>query len=1056
MNTSEITGLGKALFQEAGDGLFLYEPETEQLLDVNPMAERLTGLAREELLRWPATYWFRYGGTGTGPGRGNEGLRRAGQQTITFHGQDGFLLRTGQDGVWVPINVTVARLHVQPKTLSLITVRDVRDQHAATTQLRKAEMYMRRVLANVSDCLWGAEIQSGQWVFRFVSPVAPKILGVPGDALLKGLFAWRATVHPEDRTLWDQSRIRLRDGHAIQVEYRVVWPDESVHWVRESVTVSHPDSGKATALDGILTDISAGKDAESALAQERYLLNTLMDNLPDSIYFKDLQSHFLRVNQALAHRHGIKEPLEAVGKSDFDYFLPEHAQQAYADEQRIIRTGEPLMDVVEKETWSDGRETWASTTKMPLRNEQGETVGTFGVSRDITVRKQAEVALQKAKEAAEAANRAKSEFLANMSHEIRTPMNGVIGMTELALDTELTREQRDYLNMAKLSAESLLSVINDILDFSKIEARKLELESVTFQLHDKVGDTVKALALRAQQKGLELACHIPPEVPLSLVGDPGRLRQVLVNLVGNAIKFTERGEVVVDVAIDEKTDRDVVLHFAVSDTGIGIPPEDCGRIFEAFTQVDLSRTKKFGGTGLGLTISTQLVALMAGRIWVESTVGKGSTFHFTARLPLPKDAPQSQPPRPLQMRDLPVLVVDDNATNRRIMEEMLRSWNMRPQVVDNGAEALEAMQDAALAGRPFPLVLLDGHMPSMDGFALAEQIQRQPNLKSTVILMLTSAGQPEDVVRCHQLGISAYLMKPIKSSDLLETIFSALGRSFWNPEPSSPTALRDRKKMPSLQILLAEDNDINQKLASILLERHGHQITVANNGREALKQLERRSFDLVLMDVQMPELDGLEATALIRQRERGTDQHVPIIAMTACAMKGDRERCLEYGMDNYVSKPLKPQELFDTIAALFAARLEVDPPARAAEVVCEANLFDGDELLGRVGGDRELLQMLVDLFFESVPAQLVELRAAIRAGNADQVNRLAHTVKGAVGNFASPSAIEAAQRLEIMGKEGRLEDAEDVFAELEMTIGRLKQALCAFVAIATEVPVTSG
>jgi PAS domain S-box-containing protein len=1044
MTTEEITGLGQSLFTEAGDGLFLYEPETEQLVDVNPMAEKLIGLTRAEIMRWPATYWFRFGGTGKG---GNESLRRAGRQTISFHAQDGFLLRTGREGVWIPVNVTVARLHVQPKTLSLITIRDMREQQAATTQLRKAESYMRRVLANVSDCLWGAEIHNGQWVFRFVSPVAPKILGVSGDVLLKGLYAWRATVHPEDRTLWDQSRIRLRDGHSVQVEYRVLWPDNSVGWVRESVTVTRPENGKFLALDGILTNITVHKEAESALALERYLLKTLMDNLPDSIYFKDLQSRFIRVNHALARRHNIKDPADSIGKTDSDYFFPEHAEQAFADEQRIIRSGEPLMDVVEKETWSDGRETWVSTTKMPLRNQQGEVVGTFGVSRDITMRVQAEHALQRAKEAAEAANRAKSEFLANMSHEIRTPMNGVIGMTELALDTELTREQRDYLNMAKLSAESLLSVINDILDFSKIEARKLELEAVPFQLHDKVGDTVKALALRAQQKGLELACHIPAEVLDTLIGDPGRLRQVLVNLVGNAIKFTERGEVVVDVAVDEKTEQQAVLHFAVSDTGIGIPEEEQGRIFEAFTQVDPSRTKKYGGTGLGLTISAQLVAMMGGRIWVESTVGKGSTFHFTARLQVPKDAPQA-PPRPFQMRDLPVLVVDDNATNRRILEEMLTSWNMRPRAVDNGPDALAVMQEAAATGRPFPLVLLDGHMPSMDGFSLAEQIQRQPSLKGTIILMLTSAGQPEDVNRCHELGVSAYIMKPVKSSELLETIYNALGRSFWNTEPAAPTALCERKRVRPLHVLVAEDHEINQKLAVALLEKQGHRVTVAETGREVLRQLERREFDLVLMDVQMPELDGLEATALIRQRERGTGRHVLIVAMTACAMKGDRERCLDYGMDDYISKPLKPQELLDTISKLFANRpLTPVPVEPVEEQEPDAPLFDANELLNRVGGDRELLQMLVDLFNDSVPAQLGELRVAIVARNHALVHRLAHTVKGAVGNFASPPAIEAAQRLEIMGKEGDLQRADEVFAELEDIVERLKRSLREFVAV---------
>ena len=444
-------------------------------------------------------------------------------------------------------------------------------------------------------------------------------------------------VHPEDQPRWDQALARLRTGQSSQEEYRVVLPDGLLRWVRDSVTPTPGPEQGALRLDGVLTDLTERKMAEEALAQERRLLQTLMNNLPDAIYFKDRESRFLAINVGLAKRHGLHNPSEAVGKTDFDYFTREHAEQAFRDEQQVIATGRPMVGVEEKETWNDGSVTWASTTKMPLRDPQGRIVGTFGVSRDITEKKRAEEEMAKAKAAAEEANRAKSEFLANMSHEIRTPMNGILGMTELALDTNLTREQREYLTMVKASAESLLGIINDILDFSKIEAGKLHLDAVDFGLRPHLDDVMKTLALRAQQKGLELACRVDPEVPESVCGDPGRLRQILVNLIGNAIKFTDRGEVVVDVRPETRTEREICLHFSVRDTGIGIPQDSSRHIFEAFTQADHSTTRKYGGTGLGLTISSQLASMMGGRIWVESEPGRGSTFHFTARFGLAGD-----------------------------------------------------------------------------------------------------------------------------------------------------------------------------------------------------------------------------------------------------------------------------------------------------------------------------------------------------------------------------------------------------------------------------------
>jgi len=718
-----------------------------------------------------------------------------------------------------------------------------------------------------------------------------------------------------DTTIKDDSIFKSTELGGWQGELLNKKKDGTVFPISLTTSIVYGEKHQPVAHVGIAADITERKRVAATLEKERNLLRTLMDNIPDMIYFKDVESRFTQVNPALAQHLGMSNSEEAVNKSDFDFFSEEHARKAYEDEQTIIRSGEPMIGMEEKETWSGGKEGWVSTTKMPLRNLDGQIVGTFGVSRDISKGKQTEKELKEAKETAEAAVKAKSDFLAVMSHEIRTPMNGVIGMTDLLARTELTPEQSDYVETIQVSGETLLTVINDILDFSKIESNKIELEEEPFELNVCIEEVFDLHAPRAQQKNIDLMYRIDPEIPQFIVGDRLRLRQILYNLVGNAVKFTEKGEIIISVGLNSQNEKSLELLFAVKDTGIGIPTPKIEKLFKPFSQADSSTTRKYGGTGLGLAISMRLVELMGGHIRAESVVGEGSTFTFTimtnasqSDLNISKTYLQGNE---VELANKRVLIVDDNKTNLQILKELCHVWKLIPRITSSPVEALGWIAQ----GDPFDLAIFDLQMPEMDGIQLATEVRKHRTNDALPFILFSSLGTHVKELNMPVDLFEKQIFKPVKQSQLFNIIQEVIVGKKCIPERKISIVRNEEilsMGIKQLRILIAEDSLINQKILLRMLKQVGCNADIASNGVEVVEAVAAIPYDIVFMDVHMPEMDGLEATRKIVNAKQ-PNERPKIIALTASALSGDKEKCIDAGMDDYITKPVRLEEVISSL-----------------------------------------------------------------------------------------------------------------------------------------------
>jgi PAS domain S-box-containing protein len=869
--------------------------------------------------------------------------------------------------------------------------------------------------------------------FELVNPAFEKLFGYTSDEAI-GLriddLLYPSSLSREEmderlervkwETIHETAKRRKKNGDLVDVEVNAV-----------------PlllENGEQNVL-ALYQDISERLEAQKALRESEELFRTVSAAAPVGIFCTDANGKILYTNKRWENLTG-RSAENAMRGGWADAVHPEDR----ATVEKLWESGVALQMELKDQCrflTPEGHVNWVQWQTRALVGADGSSQGYVGVIEDITQRRAAEQRLVEAKEVAEAASRAKSEFLANMSHEIRTPMNGILGMTDLALDTDLTPQQREYLDMVRSSAESLLGIINDILDFSKVEAGRMDIENISFSLLDCIEGALDPLAVRAQQKGLELTWSFQDDIPGTLMGDPTRLRQILINLVGNAVKFTKEGEVSVLAQRLQSKDGFIPVQFTISDTGVGIPKEKHQQIFEAFSQADSSTTREFGGTGLGLSISARMIRLMKGEIGLESAPGKGTTFTFTlpfamAKAGIPGVAPLACPELPNKK----VLVVDDKAINRSLLMQILPRWGLRPLSAKNGPEALEIFRKSVEEGAPFSMVLLDQSMPGMHGYDVAKRIRLLAGNEHTAIIILSSAPCLADSERATELGVERILLKPLRRATLYEAIRQVL--KLPSPSEKAPINGDQLEKARGLRVLLVEDNRVNQKLAQSMLGKMGHCVTLAINGREAVELVQMNSFDLVLMDIQMPVMGGVEATQRIREAEQKTGGHIPIVALTAHAMAGDAEKYLSAGMDGYLSKPVESNLLRAEIGRLAKAPVHQEKEKETVKEKVPANFdFDQEELLARVDHDRELLHDLLRIFKEEFPRQLQVLHEAVASGDEKRVAASAHTMKGMLSNLAAGQSSASAERLEQLGRAGEKSGFRDALAAFERDAARL-------------------
>ncbi|MGD8895220.1 MAG: response regulator [Acidobacteriota bacterium] len=915
-----------------------------------------------------------------------------------------------------------ARRALREREAELATEREV------ATSLRASEGRYRQLVESADDLIFRTDTEGR---FNYVNPAVAEALGFSAAELLGRHFRERVRPDYQEQARQFYEDQRLQGIPNTYCEFPMVSRSGQDVWLGQRVQVATED-GRFTGLLAVARDITDRKLVEQALEREREQLRQIVTHAPVAMAMLDREGRHVAHSERWLRYVAAEDP-SVVGRTLRELWPDMPARYDHVLTRAL--SGEVVSEPEDALERADGSKVWLRWTVHPWRDAHGAVGGVVLAAQSIDL-------LVRARQAAVEASRLKSEFVANMSHEIRTPMNGIIGMTRLLLDTDLTTDQREFADVIDGSGRALLEIINDILDFSKIEAGRIDLEIVDFDLRRAVREVLGSFAEAAQARGLELLCLIRHDVPSALRGDPGRLRQVLTNLVGNAVKFTEKGEVVLRVTLASSVEDAAVVRFEVRDTGIGIEPELRPRLFESFVQADGSTTRRYGGTGLGLAISRRLVQLMGSDIEVESRVGEGSVFSFAVRFERQPRAATTLSTPPTRLAGRRVLVVDDNATNRQILRQQLGHWGLRVTAVEGGLEALAVLRDGAASGQRHDLAILDMKMPGMDGLSLARAIKSDEALESVRLVLLTSIGQRGHGAEASRIGISAYLTKPVDEADLYDCLVEVLTRGT-RRAPSLVTrhSLREARPQKGARVLVAEDNEVNQKVAVRLLEKQGYRVEVADNGREALEACQRSVYDAVLMDGQMPGMDGFEATRRIREEE-GEERHTPIIAMTASAMKGDRERCLEAGMDDYVAKPVTPESLDAVLKRWVKGRaplLEASPapPPSASDELLDDGVIQS---LMSVDEDGTLMDEVVATFLRIAPKRLTALHKAAR-GNAAELERTAHSFLGSCGNLGCRRMADLCARLEVLGRSGSTEGAPELVRVLEQELASVRPHL---------------